>query len=75
LSGATAIVFLGERPSALALAGALIIVGAVFSLAGRRRTREAVAFAVLTGVAIASYTIVLRRGIQWDVRRAAGVGC
>jgi drug/metabolite transporter (DMT)-like permease len=74
LSGAAAIVFLGERPSALALAGALIIVGAVFSLAGWRGTREAVVLAVLTGVAIANYTIVLRRGIQWDVRRAAGVG-
>jgi drug/metabolite transporter (DMT)-like permease len=105
LSGAAAIVFLGERPSALALAGALIIVGAVFSLAGRHGTREAVGFALLTGVAIASYTlwdkhavgpaelspvvyywgsnlivvliltpIVLRRGVQWDLRRAAGVG-
>ena len=105
LSGAAAIAFLGERPSALALAGALIIVGAVFSLAGRHGTREAVGFAVLTGVAIASYTLwdkhavgpshlspvvyywgtnltvvliltplVLRRGMEFDVRRAAGVG-
>jgi drug/metabolite transporter (DMT)-like permease len=57
LSGAAAIVFLGERPSALALAGALIIVGAVFALAGRHGSREAIAFAVLTGVAIASYTL------------------
>jgi drug/metabolite transporter (DMT)-like permease len=57
LSGAAAIVFLGERPSALELAGALIIVGAVFALAGRHGTREAVVFAVLTGVAIASYTL------------------
>jgi drug/metabolite transporter (DMT)-like permease len=57
LSGAAAIIFLGERPSALAVAGALIIVGAVFSLAGRHGTREAVGFAVLTGVAIASYTL------------------
>jgi drug/metabolite transporter (DMT)-like permease len=64
LSGAAAIVFLGERPSALALAGALIIVGAVFSLAGRHGSREAVLFAVLTGVAIASYTL-------WD-KRAVG---
>ena len=37
LSGAAAIAFLGERPSALALAGGLIIVAAVFSLVGRRR--------------------------------------
>src|SRR3954452_22758453 len=57
LSGAAAIALLGERPSALALAGALIIVGAVFSLAGRHGTREAIVFALLTGVAIASYTL------------------
>jgi drug/metabolite transporter (DMT)-like permease len=57
LSGAAAIVFLGERPSALALAGGLIIIAAVFSLVGRRGSREAVVFAVLTGVAIASYTL------------------
>ena len=35
LSGAAAIAFLGERPSALALAGALIIVAAVFSFVVR----------------------------------------
>src|SRR4051794_21433289 len=35
LSGAAAIALLGERPSALALAGGLIIVAAVFSLVGR----------------------------------------
>ena len=57
LAGAAAIVFLGERPSALALAGGLIIVGAVFALAGRHGSREAVLFALLTGVAIASYTL------------------
>ena len=57
LAGAAAIAFLGERPSALALAGGLIIVAAVFSLVGRHGSREAVVFAVLTGVAIASYTL------------------
>jgi drug/metabolite transporter (DMT)-like permease len=57
LSGAAAIIFLGERPSALAVVGALIIIGAVFSLVGRHGTREAIVFAVLTGVAIASYTL------------------
>jgi len=58
LSGAAAIVLLGERPSAPALAGGLIIVGAVFALVGRAHgSREAVIFAVLTGVAIASYTL------------------
>ncbi len=57
LSGAAAIVFLGERPSALALAGSLIIVGAVFSLVGRSGSREAIVFALLTGATIASYTL------------------
>ena len=44
LSGTAAILFLDERPSALALVGALIIVAAVFSLVGRgaraRRSRS-----------------------------------
>lgn len=58
LAGAAAIAFLGERPSALALAGGLIIVAAVFSLVGRQHgSRDAVGFAVMTGVAIASYTL------------------
>jgi drug/metabolite transporter (DMT)-like permease len=59
LSTLAAIAFLSERPSALALAGAAIIVGAVFSLAHRpgRGARTAVVFALLTGAAIASYTL------------------
>ncbi len=57
LAGAAAIAFLGGRPSALALAGGLIIVAAVFSLVGRQGSREAVLFAVCTGVAIATYTL------------------
>ena len=59
LSTLAAIAFLSERPSALALAGAAIIVGAVFSLAGRpgHGARPAVVFALLTGTAIASYTL------------------
>ena len=57
LSGAAAIGFLGERPSALALAGALIIVAAVLSLVGRSGSREAIAFALLTGMTIATYTL------------------
>jgi len=64
LSGAAAIVFLGERPSALALAGALVIVAAVFSLVGRGGSGEAIAFALLTGTTIATYTL-------WD-KRAVG---
>ena len=58
LSGAAAIAFLGERPSALALAGALIIVAAVLSRrrAAARRARRS-ASRVLTGSTIASYTL------------------
>jgi drug/metabolite transporter (DMT)-like permease len=63
LSTTAAIAFLGERPSALAIAGAAIIVAAVFSLILRpgeslRRTGGTGAlFALLTGGAIASYTL------------------
>jgi drug/metabolite transporter (DMT)-like permease len=59
LSTAAAIAFLGEHPSALALAGALAIVAAVLSLGlgTRHASREGVAFALATGVAIASYTL------------------
>jgi drug/metabolite transporter (DMT)-like permease len=72
LSTLAALVIFAERPSALALAGGAIIVAAVLSLAGAgggMRTAEgdrwrAVAFAVLTGVAIASYTL-------WD-KQAVG---
>jgi drug/metabolite transporter (DMT)-like permease len=62
LSGAAAIAFLGERPSALALAGALTIVAAVLSFVVRpgdslgRSTGAAIGFAVGTGVAIEGYT-------------------
>jgi len=57
LAGTAAILLLDERPSALALAGALIIVAAVFSLVGRGGSREAIVFALLTGTTIASYTL------------------
>jgi drug/metabolite transporter (DMT)-like permease len=54
-----AVLWLGERPSALALSGAALIVVSAFvisggSLAGRR---SAMAFALLTGLFIASYTV------------------
>ena len=63
LSGAAAIAVLGERPSALALAGALTIVAAVLSFvvrpsdSQRHGVRDAIVFALLTGVAIAAYTL------------------
>jgi drug/metabolite transporter (DMT)-like permease len=69
LSTIAAIVVFSERPSALALAGGAIIVAAVLSLAagGHARAgaaRGAVGFALLTGVAIATYTL-------WD-KQAVG---
>jgi drug/metabolite transporter (DMT)-like permease len=59
LATVAAIVLLAERPSALALVGAALIVGAVLSLATRPGEGQgaAVAFALMTGVSIAAYTI------------------
>jgi drug/metabolite transporter (DMT)-like permease len=60
LSTTAAVLVLGERPSLLAVAGAALIVGAVLSFVaapGRARLGEASTFALLTGVAIASYTL------------------
>jgi drug/metabolite transporter (DMT)-like permease len=73
LSTAAAIAFLGERPSAPALAGAALIVCAVFALVGRPRAGlsrtdgEAAVFALGTGVAIAGYTL-------WDKHAVGPVG-
>ncbi len=73
LSGAAAIAFLGERPSALALAGALTIVAAVLSFVVRpgdslrQGTGAAIAFALGTGVAIAGYTL-------WDKHAVGSAG-
>jgi drug/metabolite transporter (DMT)-like permease len=65
LSTTAAILFLGERPSPLAIAGALLVVGSVFVISGGGRvltssgngTGKAVLFGVTTGVIIASYTL------------------
>ena len=71
LSTTAAIVFLGERPSPLAIAGAALIVAAVFSLirrsgdSGPAGGGRATGFALLTGAAIAAYTL-------WD-KHAVGV--
>jgi drug/metabolite transporter (DMT)-like permease len=63
LATAAAIAFFGERPTTLALGGAILIGISVFTLAsGSRRqpgsdTRAAVVFGILTGAMIASYTL------------------
>jgi drug/metabolite transporter (DMT)-like permease len=63
LSTLAAILFLGERPSVIALIGALLIIGGVMVLAGnftrlrQSGTRTAVGYALLTGLFIAGYTL------------------
>ena len=63
LSTLAAILFLGERPSAIALVGALLIIGGVMVLAGnfarlrQSGTRAAVGYALITGLFIAAYTL------------------
>ena len=58
-----AIAFLGERPARWSVAGAALIVAAVFSLIrrsdeqGRRAAAEATVFALLTGAAIAATAV------------------
>jgi drug/metabolite transporter (DMT)-like permease len=64
-----AVLLFGERPTALALAGGLSIVAGVFVLTGDPRTLRprgagtAVAYALLTGVTIAAYTLWDKRGV------------
>lgn len=57
-----AIAFLGERPSATALAGAALVVISVLALTGRPRAgnengRAAVLYGLVTGVFIGTYTV------------------
>jgi drug/metabolite transporter (DMT)-like permease len=72
LATAGAIVLLGERPSPLALAGGLLVVGGGFVVAGDPRrlkaegSRAAVAYALLTGSVIGVYTL-------WDKHAVAGL--
>jgi len=65
-----AVALLGERPGILALCGAALVVGGAFFLAGNpAKLREAgaargVAFALLTGCMIASYTVVDKQAVS-----------
>ncbi len=73
LSSLAAIVFLGERPSAVAVAGALLIVGGVLILTTKLAklrepgARDAVIYALTTGLFIAAYTI-------WDKQAVSRFG-
>jgi len=68
-----AILFLGERPSVIALLGALLIIGGVVVLTGNltklreRADQKAVRFALITGVFIAAYTL-------WDKQAVSHFG-
>jgi drug/metabolite transporter (DMT)-like permease len=63
LSSVAAIIFLGERPSLIAVAGALLIIGGVIMLTGniarlrQGSNRDAVGYALITGLFIAAYTL------------------
>ncbi len=65
-----ALLALGERPGAIALCGAALVVGGAFFLAASpARLREAgaargIAFALLTGCMIASYTVVDKEAVS-----------
>lgn len=71
LSTLAAITVLGERPSALALAGGLVIVAAIFFLTDgtkllhqdRAHLRQAIGYGVVSGVFIAAYTLWDRHGV------------
>ena len=63
LSSIAAILFLGERPSAIGLLGALLVIGGVVVLTSnpeqlrRAGARSAVQYALVTGAFIAAYTL------------------
>jgi drug/metabolite transporter (DMT)-like permease len=73
LSSIAAILLLGERPSILALAGALLIIGGAVILTtnlSRLRdagARDAMIYALITGLFIAAYTL-------WDKRAVSHFG-
>jgi drug/metabolite transporter (DMT)-like permease len=71
LSSLAAIVFLGERPSAIALAGALLVVGGAVILSANlsqlRQTgaRDAILYALITGLFIAAYTLWDKQAVSY----------
>jgi drug/metabolite transporter (DMT)-like permease len=73
LSCIAAILFLGERPSAIAILGGLLIIGGVVVLTGnvnklrQGEDQKAVLYALLTGLFIAAYTL-------WDKQAVSHFG-
>jgi drug/metabolite transporter (DMT)-like permease len=78
LSSLVAVVFLGERISALGVAGIAGVVGGVFLIAGgpgllraardpaaRERVHKGMAYGLLTGAFIAAYTVVDGYAVKW----------
>jgi drug/metabolite transporter (DMT)-like permease len=73
LAAIAAILFLGERPSLLAIVGALLIIGGALILTThpgrlwRSEAREGVTYALITGLFIAAYTL-------WDKQSVSRFG-
>lgn len=78
LSSLVAVVFLGERISALGALGIAAVVGGVFLIAGgprllratrdpaaRQRVHKGMVYGLLTGAFIASYTVVDAYAVKW----------
>ena len=71
LSSIGAIAFLGERPSVIALGGALLIIGGVVvlstNLAKLRQggARDAIVYALITGLFIAAYTLWDKQAVSY----------
>ncbi len=68
LSTIAAIAVLGERPSALAIFGAILVALAVFALARPARssaadTKRAITFGLITGILIAGYTVCDKQAV------------
>jgi drug/metabolite transporter (DMT)-like permease len=73
LSGIAAIIFLGERPSLIAAAGAILIIGGALMLTTniaqlrKNGAQDAVLYAAITGLFIAAYTL-------WDKQAVSHFG-
>jgi len=71
LSSIAAILFLGERPSLLAVSGALLIVGGAvilttnFSRLREAGARDAMIYALITGLFIAGYTLWDKQAVSY----------